>query len=121
MPTASSAESGLNWISSAILGSIGTVIAVLAIAGVGLASLQGRIAVRRGAITVIGCFILFSSRSIATALVGVSTPPVEHLVAPSVVTPAYTAPSPPPVPYDPYSGASVPERPQDRAGGLRLR
>jgi hypothetical protein len=114
----SSLELALNWINAALLGSIGTVVAILAIAGLGLAMLQGRIPARRGAVTVIGCFILFSSASVATALVGVSTQPIEEVTVPLVAPPAYAAPIPPPVPYDPYAGASVPERAQDRARGL---
>lgn len=118
MPIESSAVSALHWISAGLLGTTGTAIAILAIAGLGLAMMQGRIPARRGAIVVLGCFILFSSRSIATALMGISTPRVEEVAVPLAAPPAYTAPIAPPVPYDPYAGASVPVRPQDNARNL---
>ncbi len=121
MPGYPSLESATTWVTSALLGSVGTAVAIVAMAGLGLAMLQGRIPARRGAVTVIGCFIVFSSRSIATALVGVSTPPIDDVALPVVTPPAYAAPIPPPVPYDPYSGASVPVRPQDSARDLMPR
>jgi type IV secretory pathway VirB2 component (pilin) len=118
MPIESSAESALNWISNGLLGAIGTAVAILAVAGLGLAMMQGRIPARRGAIVVIGCFILFSSRSITTALISISTPRIAEVTVPLAAPPAYTAPIARPVPYDPYAGASVPVRSQDSARNL---
>ena len=118
MPIESSPVSALHWLIAGLLGTIGTAVAILAVAWLGLAMMQGRILARRGAIIVLGCFILFSSQSIATGLMGVSTPTVEEVVVPLAAPPAYTAPIAPPVPYDPYAGASVPVRPQDNARNL---
>lgn len=118
MQITSSAETAIQWVSLLLLGEVSTAVAIFAIAGFGLAMLQGRFPARRGAIVVIGCFILFSSRSIATALMGISTPRVEEVTASSVAPPAYIAPIALPVTYDPYAGASVPVRPQDNARNL---
>jgi hypothetical protein len=116
LPLNSSLPSALDWSEKVLLGSAGTAIAVLAVAGIGFAMLRGGIPVRRGVVTITGCFILFSSRAIAAALVGaVVLPPVEGKAIPVAAPPAYMAPIAPTLPYDPYAGASVPERPQDSA------
>ena len=115
----SSLTNSLNWALELALGTVGTAVAVLAIAAVGVASLQGRIPARKGAAVILGCFILFLSKLIATGLMSVageaSGQSSNTLVEP---TPTYVAPLPQPVPYEPYAGASVPVRPEDQARGL---
>ena len=75
--------------------------------------LQGRIPVRRGVLIVIGCFTIFSARTIAEALRDAASDPLSNERILPVAPPLYVASMPPPVAYDPYAGASVPIRPQD--------
>jgi type IV secretory pathway VirB2 component (pilin) len=100
-----------DWVKSALLGSVATVIAVLAIASIGFAMLSGRIDIRRGLVVLLGCFVLFGAPLIARGLMS---------AAESNASPVGQAPPPPPVfakpqpnrapptnAYDPYAGASV--------------
>ncbi len=103
------------WLQSALLGTVATTIAIVAVAALGFAMLTGRTDWRRGAITILGCFILFGAGTIAAGIrsAGSSTgEPIEPSVTPYVV-PALTPPpaSLQPLPHngdDPYAGAAVP-------------
>jgi type IV secretory pathway VirB2 component (pilin) len=101
--------SSVEWVRDLLTGSIGTSIAVLAIAWLGFALLQGRIPVRAGARVVLGCFILFGSPVIAAAFLQMAHPePTEPTaMATQVAPPTILLPSHPPQ-FDPYAGASVP-------------
>lgn len=98
-----------DWIVDALTGNVGIMLAVLAIAGVGFAMLQGRLAVRSGARVILGCFILFGAPVIAKALSGgtgqarVESAEVYNASPP----PTMAIPAPPPPDADPYAGASV--------------
>jgi len=102
-----------DWAQALLLGAVGTSVAVIAMAGIGFAMLQGRMQVRRGVLTVIGCFTIFSARTIAEALLGTTPASSSNDVIIPIAPPVYVAPLPPPAAYDPYAGASVPVRPQD--------
>ena len=52
------------WIQGTLLGTMATVVAVIAVAVVGLLMLTGRINWRYGAVVIFGCFILFGAASI---------------------------------------------------------
>ena len=54
----------VRWLEGTLLGTIATVVAVIAVASVGLLMLTGRINWRYGATVIIGCFILFGAASI---------------------------------------------------------
>jgi type IV secretion system protein VirB2 len=54
----------VRWLQGTLLGTIATVVAVIAVASVGLLMLTGRINWRYGATVIIGCFILFGAASI---------------------------------------------------------
>jgi len=99
----------VDWVRDLLTGSIGISIAVLAIAWVGFALLQGRIPLRDGARIVLGCFILFGAPIIATAFLQMARPeqPESHPSTILVVPPPVTTPTKPPQ-FDPYAGASVP-------------
>jgi type IV secretion system protein VirB2 len=56
------------WIQGTLLGTVATVIAVIAVAVVGLLMLTGRINWRYGAIVILGCFILFGAASIVAGI-----------------------------------------------------
>jgi type IV secretory pathway VirB2 component (pilin) len=118
-PAELSTSAAVNWLATLMLGSIGTAIAILAVAGIGIAMLLGRLPVRRGGQMVIGCFILFSSHVIASGLWNMGHAQIDAPIQPAnIEAPAYVAQTPPPTPYDPYAGASVPVRPPDSAGNL---
>lgn len=56
------------WVQGTLLGTVATVIAVIAVAVVGLLMLTGRINWRYGAIVILGCFILFGAASIVAGI-----------------------------------------------------
>jgi type IV secretion system protein VirB2 len=56
------------WIQGTLLGTLATVIAVIAVGVVGLLMLTGRINWRYGAIVILGCFILFGAASIVAGI-----------------------------------------------------
>jgi hypothetical protein len=53
--------SAVRWLEGTLLGTIATVVAVIAVASVGLMMLTGRINWRYGATVIFGCFILFGA------------------------------------------------------------
>lgn len=60
--------SAVQWLQGTLLGTVATVVAVIAVACVGLLMLTGRIDWRRGAVVVLGCFILFGAVSIVAGI-----------------------------------------------------
>src|SRR3546814_14342238 len=60
--------SAVRWLEGTLLGTIATVIAVIAVATVGFMMLTGRITWRYGAPVSLGCFILFGAASIVDVL-----------------------------------------------------
>ena len=107
-PGSSALFAAVGWIQGTLLGSIATAVAVIAISWLGMMMLAGRLEIRRGLTSILGCFILFGASAIAggiQAFIGgdrmaaYEPPPV---------------PPPPPVPTlgprnaDPYAGAAVP-------------
>lgn len=54
----------VNWLQGTLLGTVATVVAVIAVASVGLLMLTGRMNWRYGATVILGCFILFGAASI---------------------------------------------------------
>lgn len=64
--------SATRWIEATMLGSVATLVAVPAIAGIGFLLLQGRLAIKDGARVVLGCFIIFGAVAIAQGIAGIS-------------------------------------------------
>lgn len=60
--------SAVNWLQGTLLGTVATVVAVIAVACVGFLMLTGRVDWRRGAIVIVGCFILFGAVSIVAGI-----------------------------------------------------
>jgi type IV secretion system protein VirB2 len=58
----------VRWLEGTLLGTIATVVAVIAVASVGFLMLTGRINWRYGATVIIGCFILFGAASIVAGI-----------------------------------------------------
>ncbi|HSX54270.1 MAG TPA: TrbC/VirB2 family protein [Sphingomonas sp.] len=99
-----------HWIQGTLLGTLATAVAVIAVAWIGFGMLSGRINLQRGAVVILGCFVVFGAPVIAAGLmragdVGGSGAPVVAPPAPPTPQPTAT-----PAPYDPYAGASVPVR-----------
>lgn len=60
--------SAVQWLQGTLLGTVATVVAVIAVACVGFLMLTGRINWRYGAVVVLGCFILFGAVSIVAGI-----------------------------------------------------
>lgn len=60
--------SAMQWLQGTLLGTVATVVAVIAVATVGLLMLAGRINWRHGATVIIGCFIVFGAASIVAGI-----------------------------------------------------
>lgn len=54
----------VNWLQGTLLGTVATVVAVIAVAAVGFLMLTGRMNWRYGATVILGCFVLFGAASI---------------------------------------------------------
>jgi type IV secretion system protein VirB2 len=108
----------VRWVEGILLGPAATSVAVIGVAAVGMMMLSGRIDVRRGAVVVLGCFILFGAQGIAAGLQALAGgAPRPDSDAPVFTPPPYVPlppprPQPPPPPRnpDPYAGAALPSR-----------
>ncbi|MBY0282386.1 MAG: TrbC/VirB2 family protein [Sphingomonas sp.] len=58
----------VNWLQGTLLGTVATVVAVIAVASVGFLMLTGRMNWRYGVTVIIGCFILFGATSIVAGI-----------------------------------------------------
>ena len=58
----------VQWLEGTLLGTVATVIAVIAVASVGFMMLTGRMNWRHGAVVILGCFILFGAASIVSGI-----------------------------------------------------
>lgn len=61
------------WLQGTIFGTVATVVAVMAVAVVGMLMLTGRINWRYGAMVILGCFILFGAGSIVAGIQAAAT------------------------------------------------
>ncbi len=60
--------SAVRWLEGTLLGTVATVVAVIAVASGGFLMLTGRINWRYGATVILGCFILFGAASIVAGI-----------------------------------------------------
>ena len=60
--------SAVGWLQGTLLGTIATVVAVIAVASVGFMMLTGRVNWRYGATVILGCFIVFGAASIVAGI-----------------------------------------------------
>ncbi len=58
----------VGWLQGTMLGTVATVLAVMAVAAVGFLMLTGRMDWRFGATVIIGCFIVFGAGSIVAGI-----------------------------------------------------
>lgn len=100
------------WIQGTLLGTLATTVAVIAVAWIGFRMLSGRVDLQRGAIVILGCFIVFGAPVIAAGLIKLGEAGKGSNIAPvaSPVPPPPPQPKASSAPYDPYAGASVPVR-----------
>lgn len=54
----------MQWLQHTLLGTVATVVAIIAVASIGFLMLTGRMNWRYGATVILGCFILFGAASI---------------------------------------------------------
>jgi type IV secretory pathway VirB2 component (pilin) len=113
-PGASVVAAAVGWVEAVLLGTVATIVAVIAVAAVGFMLLAGRIDVRRGATVILGCFVLFGASTIVAGLQaslgGADRGSLAYAPDPPA-PPAALPPARPPVQdYDPYAGASVARR-----------
>ena len=64
----SSLLAAAQWLEALVQGPLAVTLAVLAVAATGLMMLSGRLAVRRGLVVTLGCFVLFGAPAIARGL-----------------------------------------------------
>lgn len=60
--------SAVNWLQGTLLGTVATVVAIMAVAVVGFMMLTGRINWRYGVTVIVGCFILFGASTIVAGI-----------------------------------------------------
>jgi type IV secretion system protein VirB2 len=65
--------SAVQWLQGTLLGTVATVLAVIAVACVGFLMLTGRMDWRRGGVVILGCFILFGAVSIVSGIRATAT------------------------------------------------
>lgn len=103
------------WWEALLFGGIGTSLAIISIAILGMLMLGGRLPLRRGGGAILGCFILFGAPTIvrglmagfeAATVIEPRTP--EPLAAESRIIDNTISPPPAQPAYDPYAGAAVP-------------
>jgi type IV secretory pathway VirB2 component (pilin) len=58
----------VQWLQGTLLGTVATVLAVIAVAVVGMLMLSGRINWRHGTVVILGCFILFGATGIVVGI-----------------------------------------------------
>lgn len=63
----------VRWVQGTLMGTVATVVAVIAIASVGFLMLTGRINWRHGAVVILGCFVLFGAASIVAGIQSAAT------------------------------------------------
>ncbi|MAF61137.1 MAG: hypothetical protein CL680_06710 [Blastomonas sp.] len=106
----SALAAAFRWIEAALLGPMATSLAIVAVGMVGMGLMTGRLDLRRGALTIFGCFILFGAPNIVEGMLVASAGRATGFDAPQLIAaPIERMPTvaPPPA-YDPYAAATAP-------------
>lgn len=92
-----------------MLGSVATSLCVVAVGLVGIAMMNGRVAIGDGIRVAMGCFLLFGAPVIAAGLLSAAEDvSAVRTQAPLTAEAVPATPAlPPPANYDPYAGASL--------------
>lgn len=85
----------LQWIENALLGTLASVSAIIAVAGLGFLMLQGYLPRRRAVNVVIGCFLLFGANIIARSLVIIVNRDTPRLAPADPLSPSLPEADPP--------------------------
>ena len=112
----------LIWISDLLTGTVAVSIATIAVALTGISMLRGRIPYQRGAMVVLGCFIVFGARFVAEGLSGLSGAQIEPAISRTPVDepPEVAAPNTGERRNDLYPGAAIPDAASSASeGGVR--
>lgn len=108
LTTSNALVAASQWLANVATGSIATGAATIAVAAIGFAMLAGRVDLRRGAVVILGCFILFAAPSLASAFVQWANGGDRGVQQAALAPPLPATPAPPPYqPHDPYAGASL--------------
>ena len=105
-----SLPAAVDWVEQLLLGSVGTAVAVLAIAILGCVMLWGRIRMGDALRTVLGCFLLFGAPVVGRSLLGMAQGTETTTISPAISAqagPTVRLRAPLPVgtnPFDPYQG-----------------
>ncbi|MBC7768935.1 MAG: TrbC/VIRB2 family protein [Phycisphaerales bacterium] len=62
----------VNWLQGTLLGNVATALAVIAVAATGLMMLTGRVDWRRGAVVILGAFVVFGAATIVGGIRSIS-------------------------------------------------
>ena len=65
--------SAIGWLEGTLLGTVATVVAVIAVATVGFMMLTGRVNWRHGITVILGCFVVFGASSIVAGIHSAAT------------------------------------------------
>lgn len=100
----------IEWIVALLTGTMATIVAILAVAIVGISFLWGRVHLSQAFRVVIGCFIIFGAGLLASGLgsLGAGSGDTAEPLAASQ-PPVFRAPEVIEGAYQPYPGAAVPE------------
>lgn len=104
-----------DWVQGTLLGTLATVIAVIAVAAIGLLMLSGRVGGRRGVTVLLGCFVLFGAPVVALGFRGTVGGVEVDYADRAVPMPEFPLVAPRALPqqkidsFDPYAGAAVPQ------------
>lgn len=99
----------VQWIEQLLLGTMATIVAIMAVAVLGMLMLGGRLPWRRAGRAVLGIFLIFGAPLIAAGLMGAM--PSDRSGGRMAVAPQPDIAPPlprPPEPYNPYAGAALP-------------
>jgi type IV secretory pathway VirB2 component (pilin) len=102
------------WVEGTLLGTLATIIAVIAVAAIGIAMFEGRVDLKRGMLVIAGCFVLFGAPVISAGLMSIVSRD-EVAIARAPLPPALAVsrfispPAPQRADFDPYAGAAVPK------------
>ncbi|MGC6331808.1 TrbC/VirB2 family protein [Rhizorhabdus sp. FW153] len=70
---AASMVTSIQWVRDALLGSVATAVATVAVGSLGYLAFNGHVDIRRAWKTILGCFIIFAAPSIAAGIRGVAS------------------------------------------------
>lgn len=96
-----------NWTAQLVLGTLGTTLALLAVAILGLRMLSGRVSPRDGLQIILGCFVLFGAPAIAAGIMKSVRADQDAWSGGRTAPAAVKLPSRA-SDFDPYAGAAVP-------------